>query len=539
MTTSVLHPVSAFVDGAIALNDSTPTDWYQGCSPAGEWLKLPRTKAVEAIAHGLMQQLARDDRAAEGKMYGVLLVDAAGELHVLKAFSGLLQGDRTVPGWVPPIPGREQVSLAEALTLKQLESIKQDLIALHNLPERLQYQARSQEFAHCLQQLTTTQQQQKQARQAQRQILLSTLSGNELEDQLADLDRQSQQAKGDRRRLQQAHNAVLHPLQQVIDQADAQMRQLKQQRKALSQQLQAQMHTAYYLTNFAGASRSLQTFLPTGLPTGTGECCAPKLLHYAASQGLQPIALAEFWWGATQGDKVQGRFYGACAERCQPLMGFLLAGLAQNSLDSSNLPIVYQDDWLIAVNKPAGLLSVPGRSRDRQDSVLTRLRRSFSMVKPVHRLDQDTSGILLLARDHLTERALAQQFHQRQVHKVYEAVLAGVLAVDQGAIDLPIGANFADRPRQRVDFQQGKPSLTQFRVLHRTANTTRVELLPITGRTHQLRVHAAAGLGLPIVGDRLYGDSATAQRLHLHARELQVQHPRSREFLSLKTETPF
>ncbi|HEY9860385.1 MAG TPA: RluA family pseudouridine synthase, partial [Candidatus Obscuribacterales bacterium] len=209
-----------------------------------------------------------------------------------------------------------------------------------------------------------------------------------------------------------------------------------------------------------------------------------------------------------------------------------------------SLTILYEDEWLIAVNKPAGLLSVPGRYRDRQDSILSRLRYLLpdgASLLPIHRLDQETSGILVLARDPETHRQLSQQFQARQVQKVYEAVLAGLVAREQGVIKLPLWGDPCDRPYQKVDWQQGKPSITRFRVMRREGEHTRLEFFPITGRTHQLRVHAAdpQGLGIPILGDRLYGYSADVSRLHLHARKLRLQHPYSGKTLHLKSETPF
>jgi tRNA pseudouridine32 synthase / 23S rRNA pseudouridine746 synthase len=561
----MLHPLSDFIDpmldptGTIA--DSPPTYWYRDHTQdntqdntQGSSLQLPRTRLAEAIAHSLMQQLdlmqqlsSSDRHSHEGKMYGILLVDTASGVQVLKAFSGLLNGSSTVPGWVPPLPGRSLLAIEEARTLTTLDRLKQELIALQQLPARQDYIARSRPFETRLQQLTQQQQQQRQVRQEQRQQFSETLAGEALAIALDQLDNQSRQDSTARRRLKQERDAALLPLKQAIAQADAQIRDLKQQRKALSQSLQAQLHQAYSLTNFAGESIALQQLKQSGaLPTGTGDCCAPKLLNYAATHQLKPLAMAEFWWGApsAHGDKVSGEFYGACADRCQPLMGFLLSGLPQSSFIASNpeLILLYEDEWIIAVNKPAGLLSVPGRTSDRQHSVLSQLRRDRSQpLIPVHRLDQDTSGILLLACDRQTHRQLSRQFQQRQVFKAYEAVLAGVVAINQGTIDLPLWADPSDRPYQKVDWQRGKPSLTQFRVLDRTTTQTRIELVPITGRTHQLRVHAADsnGLGAPILGDRLYGDRASQTRLQLHAKELQFQHPQSGNLIKMQSKTPF
>ncbi len=531
-----------------------PTYYYEGdCPRTGTLLRLPRTALAESVACRLMQQLAAQNHCNEGKMYGVLLVvDSFNQYYVLQAFSGLLNGKAVLSSWVPPITGRDQVALVEAQTLATLNQIKQELITLQFMPERKQYDDLAQEFEDQRQQLNLVHQERKQERQQKRQFLLETLVGDKLAIALEALNDQSRRDGIERRRFKQQRDSRLQPLKQVIEQTETRIRYLKHRRRALSRQLQHQLHAAYRLTNFAGETLALEAF-QQGMPTGTGECCAPKLLHYAATHQLKPLAMAEFWWGPASQDKVAGEFYPACAERCQPLMGFLLSGLSPDPnipQFSQALPILYQDEWLIAVDKPAGLLSVPGRYGDRQDSVWSRLQQSIqhqsngAAIQAVHRLDQETSGILLLARDTQTQRQLSQQFQQRTVRKVYEALLAGRVTKQAGVIDLPLWGDPADRPRQQVNWQHGKPSQTQFRVLSSHENLTRVEFIPITGRTHQLRVHAAEGLGFPIWGDRLYGCALpthplSADRLHLHARELQVYHPQSGQLIQLYSPTPF
>lgn len=514
------------------------TYWYEGhCPQSGKLLRLPRTRLVENIASELMQYLASDETySREGKMYGVLLGDRSGTQQVIKAFSGLLNGNSTVEGWVPPIPGKDRVAVAEACTLASLAAIKQELIALQEIPEQIQYELWAQEYERRSHELNLLHTRRQQARQHQRQIL--NLEGAALEQ----LNEQSRQDGIERKLFKRERDAVLQPLKAKIETALTKRRELKQKRKALSKQLQAQMHANYWLTNFAGESARLQELMPTGMPTGTGECCAPKLLHYAATIGLKPLAMAEFWWGSAAADKVQGQFYGACVERCQPLMGFLLSGLSwqpQVAVDATPLNILYEDEWLIAVNKPPGLLSVPGRYI--QDSVLSRLRERRPDLATVHRLDCETSGVLLLACDRQTHSHLSKQFQQRQVHKVYEAVLTGIIKTDSGAIALPLWGDPTNRPYQKVDWQQGKPSLTQYQRLSTNGGCTRMEFMPLTGRSHQIRVHAAdkQGLGVPILGDRLYGCQAAALRLHLHARELSFAHPHLGQTVSLKVETPF
>jgi tRNA pseudouridine32 synthase / 23S rRNA pseudouridine746 synthase len=540
--------------------NSAPTYWYTGsCPHSGEQLRLPRTELVEQIARDLMAELAQDDRyTREGKMYGVLLVEAnPGEYYSIKAFSGLLNSEAVVAGWVPRIPGRDRVATQEAATIADLAAMKQALIDLDRSTEREQYRSISAEYVNKIKQLSIAHKQRKLDRQQQRELAESTLSGGELTDTLDRLIAQSCQDGRERDRLRQERDGLLQPLQRILDQADDRIRELKQQRKIISRQLQEQMHQAYRLMNFLGTSSSLRELMPGGIPTGTGDCCAPKLMHYAASHGLRPIAMAEFWWGdegmGGQGDgvmgrKIQGEFYGACLERCQPLMGFMLAGVVAQPA-KLDLVILYEDEYLVAIDKPSGLLSVPGRSIDLQDSVLTRLRSVYPEIHSVHRLDRDTSGVLVFARDQLTYRQLSQQFEARQVTKIYEAILGGMIEREQGSIDLPLWGDPLDRPRQQVNFDLGKPSVSEFTVLDQIDGYTRIEFRPVTGRTHQLRAHAAdsQGLGVPILGDRLYGclanvvDKASPleNRLYLHARELVFTHPHNLKRIQIQIPCPF
>lgn len=487
--------------------------WYEGVCPRSQKpLRLPRTKFVEEIANQLMQDFAADEQySREGKMYGVLLTETAeGKPQILKAFSGLLNGKSIVQDWVSPIAGRDRVQPNESITLTLLESLKQQIIQQYEIPQREQYRTLSEEYGAKLGQLSEIHKQRKLERQQKRQ------NNDNLE-----LNEQSKRDGIEKRNLKRDRDSILNPLKQTIDQSDQQIRQLKQQRKQLSQQLQSEMYDSYRITNFAGETRSLSSLL-SSMPTGTGECCAPKLLHHAATHGLKPLAMAEFWWGESIADKIQGEFYGACVDRCQPILGFLLSGL-------ESIDIVYQDDCIVVVNKPSGLLSTRGRYG--QDCVLDRFSEPLI---PVHRLDQDTSGLLILARDTQTYKQLSEQFQQRKIRKVYEAILSRKITQKEGTIDLPLLANVNDRPKQIVDPQRGKLCITNFRVL---GDSTRVEFYPITGRTHQLRVHAAQGLGAAIVGDRLYGDPNSGDRLHLHARDLQFTH--RGQILTLKTVTPF
>ena len=279
-------------------------------------------------------------------------------------------------------------------------------------------------------------------------------------------------------------------------------------------------------------------FAPAEPPGGAGDCAAPKLVAYALRQGLAPRALAEFWWGPPPptGDRRQGVFYPACRGKCRPILGHLLAGIAEPppvyEQPSGELRVVWQDDHLMVVAKPPGLLSVPGRST--RDSVETRLGATV-----VHRLDLDTSGLIVLAKDAATLAAMHRQFERREVTKRYIAWLDGLVAGEAGTIDLPLRGDLDDRPRQIVDPAHGRPALTEWRVLERRDGRTRVAFSPRTGRAHQLRVHAAhpRGLATPIVGDRLYGRAG--DRLLLHAELLAFVHPHTGASLEFADNSPF
>ena len=271
-------------------------------------------------------------------------------------------------------------------------------------------------------------------------------------------------------------------------------------------------------------------------PSGAGECCAPKLLQYALTHGLKPLQLAEFWVGAPSKTEIrqEGALYAPCSGRCVPILRHMTIGLDDLEIEGvrelgnervSELEILFEDDYIIVINKPAGLLSVPGKTDGPS-------AESLLHAKPVHRLDQDTSGLLVLAKTPEVYKTLQSYFQRRDILKRYEAVCKPNLQSSisnlqsEGQIDLPLLPNPYDRPRQMVDREHGKPAITRYVIRERRADGTMlVDFFPLTGRTHQLRVHAAhpEGLNAPIVGDRLYGQPA--ERLMLHAAEIRFVHP--------------
>ena len=307
-----------------------------------------------------------------------------------------------------------------------------------------------------------------------------------------------------------------------------------------SAQLQDWLFDRYRVLNARGECLSVkEIFAARGMtpPGGTGECAAPKLLQHAYLHGFKPLAMGEFWYGAAHASEVRqhGRFYPACFGKCGPLLTFMMQGLevAPNPLDREyegrEPEILYCDDAIIAVNKPAGMLSVPGRTGVK--SLLERLRENYGEVHSCHRLDMDTSGVMVFARNLTAKADLEAQFAGREVRKTYRARLSAGHSpfgrARRGTVALPLSADYYDRPRQIVDRAAGRPAVTEYEVLELLPDGE-VEILfrPLTGRTHQLRVHAAHpdGLGRPIKGDLLYGGTP-ADRLYLHAETLEFRHP--------------
>jgi tRNA pseudouridine32 synthase/23S rRNA pseudouridine746 synthase len=321
--------------------------------------------------------------------------------------------------------------------------------------------------------------------------------------------------------------------------------------------LTTRIHDAYRFVNARGVVRSLRSlFAPGDPPTGSGDCAAPKLLAHAYRLGLRPVALAEFWWGApsASGDRREGVFYAACRGKCSPILTHMLDGLPAEppplfgtaAIDPAEPRAVFEDEHLLIVNKPCGLLTVAGRSPSLGDCAVSRLRERYpDATGPlvVHRLDLDTSGLLLVAKHADMAKALQRMFSLRAIEKHYVAWLDGDVAGDHGHITLPLRVDVDDRPRHIHDPVFGKPAHTEWQVLARRNGRTRVRFIPHTGRSHQLRVHAAHpdGLDAPIVGDRLYGRSAPSEdaRMQLHAERLAFVHPATGVRLVIEQPAPF
>ena len=328
------------------------------------------------------------------------------------------------------------------------------------------------------------------------------------------------------------------------------IKNLKEIRKNKSSELQKKLFSHYFFENKKGIRKSIGEIFNNNPPAGAGECAAPKLLHYAFQHQLRPICMAEFWWGQSPKSEIRKHkhFYPACKSKCEPiLLQHLLEGLEvepnpflENPAEQKEIEIIYEDEHLAVVHKPAEFLSVPGKMIS--DSVYLRMKNRYpNATGPllVHRLDMSTSGLLLVAKTEEIHKKLQSQFIKRTIKKRYVAILDGELSLKKGQIDLPIRVDLDDRPRQLVCFEHGKSAQTNFEVLSVKNKQTKVYFYPITGRTHQLRVHASHELGLktPILGDDLYGKKSN--RLYLHAEQLIFEHPISKEVLTISKDADF
>ena len=327
-------------------------------------------------------------------------------------------------------------------------------------------------------------------------------------------------------------------------------------RKRRSAILMKTLHGLYTLHNFCSQRRSLLEAWSgdNGIPNGTADCCGPKLLNTAAKNNLLPLGMAEFFYGRPnkQDTRRHGRFYSPCQEKCRPILGFLLCGLDKSDLPQpiaskppkSPLTVLYQDDELVVVDKPSGLLSVPGRGPENQDCVVSRAKNLFpGMIEQpaAHRLDMYTSGLMLLARTRDAHRDLSRQFQQHRVEKRYIALVEGIIEKAEGKIHLAFRLDPDNRPYQVYDPVHGKVGITRWKRLNVEGGATRIQFEPLTGRTHQLRLHAAhpEGLGAPVVGDRLYGSGKEDDPMCLHAWQLKFRHPKDGKPIMFEAQAPF
>ncbi|WP_341908349.1 pseudouridine synthase [Fluviicola taffensis] len=492
-----------------------------------------------------------------GKMFGVLVVqDKQGELGFLTAFSGKLADSNDHDYFVPPV---FDILDSEGFFRKEEIVINDMTIELAELEKNEAYLRTKEELEQVViayqEELQKYKKEIKAAKAERKQTRENSgnLSPSELEVLLEDLRKQSIREQYFLKDFTDAHKKKIAALTESVEQFENQILNLKEKRKNMSNTLQGEIFDSYYFLNHKKEKRSLQSIFQNTIdhkpPAGAGECAAPKLLQFAFENDLKPVCLGEFWWGASPKSEVRvhKQVYPACRGKCEPILGHMLEGveqdenpMLQNPAEDKELKIVFEDEYIVVVNKPAEFLSVPGKTIS--DSVYTRMKEKYPEATGpliVHRLDMSTSGIILLAKEKNVHKHLQKQFIKRNVQKRYVALLDGLVTEDTGTIDLPLRVDLDDRPRQLVCYEHGKRAVTKWEVVERRNNQTLIYFYPITGRTHQLRVHAAHTLGLnaPIIGDDLYGRKET--RLHLHAQFLQFTHPITKEAIKIKVEADF
>lgn len=518
----------------------------------------PHTLCVMA-ADEVRTMLSRDEAlladALRGKMFGVLVVRTPdGGIAYLAAFSGLLAGSNNVDGFVPPVFD----------FLSPTGYFKQEEGRISLLNARIKEMECDGECPVALAEQDTLKRDMEQELSAMREAMaMSKQHRNELRatcaltaDEEASLIRESQFQKAELKRATARWQQQIAKCGERIAPLMAQIAAMKDERKRRSAALQQWLFRQFVMQNGRGEKRTLLDIFKEHRgcipPAGAGECAGPKLMQYAYANSLHPLALAEFWVGESPVGEVRrdGCFYGACKSKCEPILTYMLQGLdvEENALehggDIKALEVVYEDEWLVAVNKQSGVLSVPGIVGG--TSVQQWLREEYLCCNElfvVHRLDMATSGVLVAAKSMEVYKEMQRQFASREVRKEYVALLDGVPSADEGIIELPLSADYENRPRQKVDHDGGKEAVTRYKVLDTLERDGRpcalVRFEPLTGRTHQLRVHAAhkCGLDTPIVGDGLYGNVAT--RLMLHAASLEFRHPVTGEKVSITAKIPF
>lgn len=512
-----------------------------------------------------------------GKMFGVLVVrnevretdNISAEntkIGYLAAFSGNLAGTNLHSFFVPPVYDLLQPDGFFKIEEEQISAINYQIKSLETDTHYLRMKERLLlETAQSKDALNEAKAELKAAKETRE--LRRNSSPALTEEELAELIRESQHQKAEYKRLERRWKERLSDIETEIDNFEKKVESLKTERKERSAALQQRLFEQFRMLNAKGEVKDLCTIFEQTVqktpPAGAGECALPKLLQYAYLHQLEPLAMAEFWWGDSPKNEVRhhGYYYPSCKGKCEPILQHMLQGLevdrnplAEDVHKDTKLEVVFEDEWLVVVNKPAGMLSVPGKEEE-MDSVYHRLKAKYPEASGpmiVHRLDMATSGLLLVAKTKEVHQQLQAQFENRSIKKRYIALLDGRVNLNEETgkeegtektdirrIELPLCLDPLDRPRQIVNEEFGKEAITEYQILKRTDKYTRIAFYPLTGRTHQLRVHAAhpKGLGCPIIGDELYGKKA--DRLYLHAEYIEFRHPIYGDIISVQKEAEF
>ncbi|WP_148371300.1 RluA family pseudouridine synthase [Bacteroides bouchesdurhonensis] len=514
--------------------------------------------ATEEVKAFIETQVKWQEELSLGKMFGVLIVQDNKEMiSYLAAFSGNLAGKNLHPFFVPPVYDLLQPQGFFKIEEEQISTINSRIKELEADPT---YQTLKQRLKTETEQATvalTKAKAELKANKEARELRRQSVAFLSEEEQTA-LIKESQFQKANFKRLEREWKKLLEERKAEVVAFETAIEDLKMERKERSAALQQKLFQQFRMLNAKGEVKDLCTIFKETVhkipPGGAGECALPKLLQYAYLHQLKPLAMAEFWWGNSPKTEIRhhGYYYPSCKGKCEPILKHMLQGLEvdENPLTTDprphmDLEIVFEDEWLLVVNKPSGMLSVPGKI-ETADSVFQRVRKKYpNATGPmiVHRLDMATSGLLLIAKTKEVHQHLQAQFENHTIKKRYIALLDGSKLEKpikkSGRIELPLCLNPLDRPRQMVSEEYGKTAITEYQVLESSGEYIRILFYPKTGRTHQLRIHAAhpQGLGCPIVGDELYG--MKANRLYLHAEYIEFCHPVYGETICLQKEAEF
>ncbi|MDD2961564.1 MAG: pseudouridine synthase [Muribaculaceae bacterium] len=502
-----------------------------------------------------MQYIKSDEqlnsKIQEGKMLGVLVVKCEdNSIGFIAGFSGNIAHKNDYDYFVPPIYNLLDRNGAFAHAEKKLNRINAAILELENSQSYIGLKNQLEESIIVARQHIENLKREYESDRNRRAELRASRSLTD--DELKELERQSQYQKAElKREKRRAHDRQQIICNEVLG-YEEKIEQLKNERKQKSLQAQLDIFKSYIINNSLGEQKNLLEIFkdtPQGIPpAGAGDCAAPKMLQYAYIQSFSPLAMAEFWIGDSPKQEIRhsGAFYNACIGKCFPILSFMMRGLeiedsTPQALPEQELEIIYEDNYLLAVNKHEGMLSVPGRLTYK--SVYTEVMKKYPDITGpaiVHRLDMDTSGILLIAKDKATHKMMQRLFKDRSIKKRYVALLSSRIEQKEGIIELPLARDYINRPRQIVSHEEGKYALTYFKVIKYEGDNTLIEFEPHTGRTHQLRVHAAhhQGLAAPIVGDRLYGTKGE-KRMHLHASRIEFTHPITGERIIINSPSPF
>lgn len=507
--------------------------------------------AAEEVKTYVATKTRWEKELSKGKMFGVLVVqDKEGNIGYLAAFSGNIAKKNIYPFFVPPVYNLLEPDGFFKKVEARISEVNARLAQMENDPEYLglfnELNMRKREWDNLSAELKAQMKESKKKRDNRRKNAPS-------QEELDEMIRESQQEKIQYKKLANIHKETLTSVESAIQKYELQIHRLKIRRQDLSGALQKKTFKQFKVLNNYGIMKDLYTIFKETVhktpPAGAGECAAPKLLQYAYLNELKPIAMAEFWWGQSLKSEIRhhGYYYPSCKEKCEPILHYMLQGLdvednplSAASANPSDIEIVYEDKWLLVINKPENILSVPGKQDTFSISQWAKKRYPKATGPMIaHRLDMATSGLLLISKTKEVHQSLQAQFCARIIKKRYIALLDGILPQDKGTITLPLCSNPADRPRQMVSTEHGKYATTRYEVLSRSDGKTRVAFYPLTGRTHQLRVHAAHpdGLNCPITGDPLYGKPS--DRLYLHAEHLIFIHPVSDKIIRIERKAPF